>query len=68
MPLSQLYGYLKAGKTMARLSKITINDYVIQFKHEEIRELLSAVIPRGGEYSTMTLAVTLGGLSGNVPE
>lgn len=48
MPLSQLYGYLKAGKTMARLSKITINDYVMQFKHEEIRELLSAVIPRGG--------------------
>lgn len=64
IPLSQAMGYLKAGKTMARLSKISIYEYVSQFKHEGIRELLSSVISLG-EYSAMALAFTLGGLAAN---
>lgn len=62
IPLSQLYGYLKAGKTMTRLSRICIDDYVGRFKHEGIRELLSSVIAMG-EYSAMALIFTLGGLA-----
>lgn len=64
IPLSQLYGYMKAGRTMAKLSKISIDVYVMRFQHEGIRQLLSSVISMG-EYSAMALVFTLGGLAAN---
>lgn len=60
--ISQMFGYLKAGISMSRLSKITIDEYISRFKHEGIRELLSSVISMG-EYNAMSLLFTLGGLS-----
>lgn len=64
MPLSQLYGYMKAGRTMVKLSKLSIDEYVMRFKHKGIRQLLSAVVSMG-DYSAMALLFTLGGLAAN---
>lgn len=64
MKISQIYGYLKASKTMKRLSKSSIDEYIAKFKHDGIRQLLSSVLSMGN-YSAMSLAFTLGGLSAN---
>lgn len=64
MAISQVLEYVKASRAMMRLSKISINDYVVRFKHEGIKELLNAIIPMG-EYSAMSLIFTLSGLAVN---
>ncbi|TDW26017.1 phytoene dehydrogenase-like protein [Breznakia blatticola] len=62
IPLSQLFAYVKAAKTMAKLSKMSIDEYVGCFKHKGIHELLKSVIAMG-EYSATSLIFTLGGLA-----
>lgn len=62
MPFSMLFSYLKAGKTMKRLSKITIKEYISNFQHEGIRTLLSSVVSME-DYSAMSLIFTMSGLA-----
>lgn len=62
MPLSLLFACMKAKRTMDRLGKLTIQEYVTQFQHQGIRESLSAVVSMG-EYSAMSLLITLGSLA-----
>lgn len=64
MTLSQILGYIKAGKAMSRLSKITIKEYLSRFQSREIQDILNSVIPMD-EYSAMSMLFTLGGLAGN---
>lgn len=60
MSASQLFGYMKAGKPMKRLSNMSIRDYVAQFKSKDIHELLSYVVPMD-TYSALSFLITIGG-------
>lgn len=59
----ELFTYIKAGRTMQRLNKISIAEYLSEFKHDEIRALLNAVIS-SESFSASSLVFTLGGYAG----
>lgn len=60
----QMLTYAKAGRTMMRLNKMTVREYVAQFQHPALQEVLKSVIPME-EYSAMSMIFTLGGLAAN---
>lgn len=62
MSLSTILAYIAAGKTMARLSKMTVGEYIAPFQHEGIRTLLLSVVA-AEDYAAMASLFTLGGFA-----
>ncbi len=61
-PLSMMFSVMGAMPRMAALSKISVEQYVRQFQHEGIRELLRNVVGQG-EFAANSILFTLGGLA-----
>lgn len=61
MSLSSIFGYIMAGKAMGKMAKLSTGEYISQFKHEGIRELLASVV--GTDYSATAFIFTLAGFA-----
>lgn len=64
MSLSMMLSMIGSMKTMAKLSQLSVGEYISQFKDARLRELLSTVVG-SEEFSANSLTFTLGGLAAN---